>query len=260
MSGRVTLLTDFGTRDGYVGAVKGVIAAGAPGVAIDDVSHDLPRGDVRGALYALGRYWRLYPEGTVHLVVADPGVGTARRALACEADGRFVVAADNGCVSRVLEEAARWRAVEVAHVLPPAGARSGRSATFHGRDVFAPAAAHLAAGGSLDGLGPPLEGPVRLEEPPPREEDDGGWGVVVAVDRFGNLLTNVPGEWLDGASAVEVAGAEVPVARTYGDVARGALLALVSSDGRVEIAVRDGSAAERLGAVAAPGTGVRLRR
>lgn len=260
MSGRVTLLTDFGTRDGYAGAVKGVLAREAPESVLDDVSHDLPRGDVAAARYALGRYWRLYPGGTVHLVVVDPGVGTARRALACEADRRFVVAPDNGCLTAVLEEAAGWRAVEILGPPVSAPLPRGPSATFHGRDLFAPAAAYLARGGALEGLGPPVLDPTRLEEPRPIRDGQGGAGVVVAVDRFGNLLTNVPGEWLSGGRSgrveVEVAGCAVPALRTYGDVEPGEALALVASDGRVEIAVREGSAEELLGA--AVGTPVRV--
>ena len=253
---RVTLLTDFGTRDGYVGALKGVIAASVPGVVLDDVSHDVPRGDVRSASYALARYWRLYPEATVHLAVVDPGVGTARRPLACEADGRLLVAPDNGVLSRVLAATGRWRAVEIKNAASPVLASDGASATFHGRDVFAPAAAFLAAGGDLSALGPPLLNPVLFAEPSPLREAGGGRGVVVAVDRFGNLLTNLPGSWLAGADSALVATRRVPVVRTYGEGPPGGLVALVSSDGRVEVAVRDGSAADAL--AAGPGTEVEL--
>ena len=254
MSRRVTLLTDFGTRDGYVGALKGVLAARAPGVLLDDVSHDIPPGDVTSALYALGRYWRLFPPGTVHLVVVDPGVGTARRPLACEAEERFVVAPDNGVATAVLEEASAWRAVEIRQVEAPTPG-GVPSATFHGRDVFAPAAALLAGGASLEVLGPPLQYPVRLEGPTPQREGKGARGVVLAVDRFGNLLTNLPGAWLDPAGRVELGGRRFPVARTYADVPPGTLAALVSSDGRVEIALRDGSAA----AVTEAGSGTAVR-
>jgi hypothetical protein len=258
MPPRVTLLTDFGTRDGYVGALKAVISAAAPGVLIDDVAHDVSRGDVTSAAYALGRYWRLYPKGVVHLAVVDPGVGTPRRALACEADDRFLVAPDNGLLSRVLESASRWRLVELSGGVTPDSIRTGRSFTFHGRDVFAPAAAHLALGRALEELGGFLSDPFSIEEPSPSRETGSCRGVVVAVDRFGNLLTNLPGSWLvRGRGDAEVRGRRAHAATTYADVAPGDLVALVSSDGRVEIAVRDGSAAELLGAE--PGTEVRLR-
>jgi len=245
VSPRVTLLTDFGTRDGYLGAMKGALAAAVPGILMDDVSHDLPAGDVTSALYALGRYWRLYPEGTVHLVVVDPGVGSARRALACELDGRFLVAPDNGVASRALDQASSWRAVEILAASLPGGGSA--SATFHGRDVFAPAAAHLALGRPLARLGRPLQDPLRLAEPIPERELGVARGMVVLVDRFGNLLTNLPGAWLDDASRARIAERSVPVVRTYSDVEPGALAALVGSDGRVEIAARDASAAELTG-------------
>jgi S-adenosylmethionine hydrolase len=254
--GRVTLLTDFGTRDGYVGAVKGVIARALPGVILDDVTHEIPPGDVWSASYALARYWRLYPAGTIHLVVVDPGVGTERRALACEAEGRFLVGPDNGVFSRVFDDAASWKAVELIEGVLPADV-TNLSATFHARDVFAPAAAQLARGRSLIALGHPLTEPVRLREPRPVREAGGGRGVVVAVDRFGNLLTNLPGDWVrDAGARVEVGGVTAPVRRTYGEGAAGDLLALVSSDGRLEIAVREGSAASRL--QVGRGTAVRL--
>ena len=255
MPSRVTLLTDFGTQDGYVGAVKGVISAAAPGVPIDDISHELSRGDLRGAAYALSRYWRLYPEGTVHLAVVDPGVGTSRRALACEADRRFFVAPDNGLLSRVLVDASAWRAVELTEVLTPSSVLTGRSNTFHGRDVFAPAAADLALGRVLESFGPRVSDPVRIDEPPASRDGPGGMGVVVAVDHFGNLLTNIPGAWLAEGFA-QVGGRTAHVVTAYGEARAGELVALVGSDGRVELALRDGSAAHALGV--GPGAEVRV--
>ena len=242
---RITLLTDFGTRDGYVAAMKGVLASLAPGVALDDVSHALPQGDVRTASWTLGRYWRRFPPATVHLVVVDPGVGTGRRALAVEADGRFVVVPDNGVVSRVLSEAREWRAVEIGN---PEYLPETRSSTFHGRDVFAPAAGHLAAGVSLEELGPAVSDPVRLRDPEPRRRQDGAVeGEVISVDRFGNLVTNIPGKDVEGDALVSVGEERLVLRTTYGEVEPGEPLALINSDGRLEVAVRDGSAAERWG-------------
>lgn len=243
---RVTLLTDFGTVDGYVAAMKGVLASRVEGVVLDDVTHDIPQGDVRAAARTLGRFWRLYPPRTVHLVVVDPGVGTARRALAVEADGRFVVAPDNGVVSPVILGSERWTAVEIERVDPPT---DEPSSTFHGRDVFGPAAAHLASGGGLDALGTEVSDPSIFEPPSPsRGTVEGGWsGEVVAVDHFGNLVTNLPGRALGPASVVRVGGSGVPVAKSYGHVAKGEAVAVVGSDGVVEIAVRDGSATRLLG-------------
>jgi S-adenosylmethionine hydrolase len=252
---RITLLTDFGTRDGFVGAVKGVLATLAPDALVDDVAHDLPRGDARAAARALARYWRRYPEGTVHVVVVDPGVGTARAGLACASAGRLLVGPDNGVLTPALGRASGGgsRCVRI----DDRALGSAVAPTFHGRDVFAPAAAALATGRPLAALGAALGDPVLVEEPAAVREGDGAVGEVVALDRFGNATTNIPGAWGD-RSVLEVAGLRVPVARTYGDVDPGEPVAVVDSEGRLEVAVRDGSAADRLGI--APGTSVRLRR
>lgn len=244
-SSRVTLLTDFGTRDGYVAAMKGVLSSLVPDAHLDDVAHDLPQGDVVAAGWTLSRYWNRYPDGTVHLVVVDPGVGTDRRALAVAADGRFVVAPDNGVVSRVLDAAERWSAVELAD---EAYLLARRSATFHGRDVFAPAAGHLARGVGPERLGPEVTDPVRIEEPAPVGEEGRIRGEVVAVDRFGNLITNIAGAEVRPGSSIHVSGRVLEVRKTYGEVEPGEVLALVNSSDRLEVAVRDGSAARRLDA------------
>jgi len=240
----VTLLTDFGTADGYVAALKGVLATDAPGVRVDDAGHDLPRGKVAHAAWALHRFWSCYPAGTVHVVVVDPGVGTSRRAVAVEAGGRFGVGPDNGVFTRVLRKAGSWKAVELA-IAPDA------SSTFHGRDVFAPAGARLAAGERLDALGSPVDDLLFLPESPVGV----GRGSVQTVDRFGNLVTDIPADALAAGGEVEIAGRRITSARTYGDVTPGSLLALAGSDGTVEVAVRDGSAALALGV----GVGVSVR-
>ncbi len=257
---RITLLTDFGTADGYVGAMKGVIASLYPGVIIDDVSHETPRGKVADASLTLARYWKRYPPGTVHLAVVDPGVGTNRRGLCVEADRRYIVAPDNGLVSSVLREAVTWRAVDLSnerYFLP------GRSSTFHGRDLFAPIAAHLAQGLHLSRLGLPVVDPVLLTEPEPARTDEGMEGEVIDVDRFGNLVTNLPADLLldvasgrEGSVRVELEGREIPVAPTYGAVNSGSALVLANSDGRVEVAIRDGSAQKETGK--GPGAKVRV--
>lgn len=242
---RVTLLTDFGTADGYVAAMKGVLATRAPGVALEDAGHDLPRGDVAHAAWTLSRFWDRFPPGTVHLVVVDPGVGTPRAAMAVEVDGVFAVGPDNGVFTPLFESGETWRAVRLP--IP-----DDASPSFHGRDVFAPAAAELASGCALESLGPALEDPVRLSAP----DRPAGQGTIRTVDRFGNLVTDVAGAELEGAEGVLVGGRTVPVARTYGEVEAGALVALVGSDGTVEVAAREASAAAilRLG----PGAPVKM--
>lgn len=233
----VTLLTDFGTADGYVAEMKGVLLAHAPEAQLVDASHDLPPQDVESGRLALARFWRRYPPGTVHLVVVDPGVGSARRALAVESHALRLVGPDNGVLSPALLLPGA-RAVEL-----PVSAQA--SATFHGRDVFAPAAAALATGAPLESLGLPCDDPIVRRTPEAHRLADGGvQGEVIAVDRFGNLVTNLIARRGGG---VEVAGRRVPIARTYADAAPGALLALTGSSGLVEIAQRDGSASRALG-------------
>lgn len=252
---RITLLTDFGTRDGYVGAMKGVMATVFPRVTFDDISHSIEPGAVESGALALSRYWSRYPSGTVHLAVVDPGVGSERRALAVEADRRLFVAPDNGILSRVFEEAKSYRIVEIRnhdYTLSEVGH------TFHGRDVFAPAAAYLARGIHLSLLGPEVTDPVVIGEPAVKEEEGTLVGQVVSLDHFGNLVTNLRVH--DGAEAdgVEVDGRTIPMVRTYSDVRPKEIAALVNSDGRIEVAARDSSAAEILNA--GVGTLVRVRR
>ena len=242
---RVTLLTDFGTADGYAAAMAGVVAATAPEAVVEHASHEVAQGDVFAAALALSRYAPLYPEESVHVVVVDPGVGTTRRPLAARVDDRFYVAPDNGVLSLILQGAERVRLVEI---MDP-DILDGASATFHGRDIFAPAAGRLARRDPLERLGPPVHDPVLLPMPQPARTDSGVRGEVLLADRFGNLVTNIPGDWVREASQVRVGGESIgPVRRTYGDVEGGELLALIGSVGLLEVSVRDGSAAARLGA------------
>lgn len=229
----ITLLTDFGTADGYVAEVKGVLATLAPRAALIDISHDIPPQDVEHARLTVARYWRRFPVGTVHVAVVDPGVGTSRAAIAVHSDGRFLVGPDNGVLSPALF-ALDARVVE----LPVS---STASPTFHGRDVFAPSAARLANGEALDDLGEALHEPIRLRTPQPRRQSDGSLdGEVLTIDRFGNAMTNLVSRQ---ATHVSISGKIVRVVRTYGDAAPGELIALVGSSGFIELAVRDGSAA-----------------
>lgn len=250
---RVTLLSDFGTADGYAATMAGVIAAAAPSAAIDHASHQIPAGDLLSAALTLSRYAFLYPEGSVHLVVVDPGVGTHRRAIAASVDGRYFVAPDNGVLTRVLSRGGPHELVELDAAI--VGTGEPVSATFHGRDLFAPAAGRLARGEPLSELGSPVTDPVLLPLPEPLRADDRVTGEVIQVDRFGNLVTNVPGAWvteLGPAALIRVGrdpGAVVGrLRRTYADVAPGELVALIGSLGLLEISVRDGRADARLGA------------
>jgi S-adenosylmethionine hydrolase len=233
----ITLLTDFGTADGYVGEMKGVLATEAPDAVIIDISHEIPPQDIERARLTLARVWRRFPTGTVHVVVVDPGVGSTRAALAVESAGRFLVGPDNGVLSPALLAAG-------AHVVElPIGA--GASPTFHGRDVFAPAAAALARGERLDAIGAAARDPIILRTPEPSRRADGSLeGEVILIDRFGNAITNIIG--LHGGT-VEVVQRSIALRRTYAEAAPGEALAVVGSSGFVEIAVRDGNAARALG-------------
>jgi hypothetical protein len=245
----VTLLTDFGGTDSYVAELKAAILRGAPAAVLVDITHSVPPGDVRSGAYLIGRTWHLFPEGTVHLAVVDPGVGTGRAALALKACGHWLVGPDNGLFTTALRSAE----VEIVALPVPPSA----SPTFHGRDLFAPAAAALAAGTPLERLGEPFRGiPERLAFTEPRYEGKSIVGEIVYVDRFGTLVTNLTPELVPPYAVLEVEGLDLgPLRRTYGDVPTGGLLAYVGSGGAVEIAVRDGSAARRLGM----GVGGRIR-
>jgi len=232
----ITLLTDFGTADGYVGEMKGVLLSLAPDADLVDISHDIAPQDVERARLTLARVWRRFPNGTVHLVVIDPGVGSSRAALAVESDGRWLVGPDNGVLSPALLLPGA-RVVEL--MLPP-----GASATFHGRDVFAPAAAALARGEPIDALGPAASAPVIRRTPEPMRGADGSLhGQVILVDRFGNAVTNII---TARGGVVSVGRLELIVRHTYADVPEGEPLALVGSTGFIEIAIRNGDAARAL--------------
>jgi S-adenosylmethionine hydrolase len=232
----ITLTTDFGTADGYVGEVKGVLLSLSPDAELVDITHDIPPQDVDRARLTVARVWRRFPAGTVHLVVIDPGVGSSRAALALRSDERFLVGPDNGVLSPALLVAGA-RAVELP--LPP---RS--SATFHGRDVFAPAAAALSRGDPIDALGAVASNPIIRRTPEPVRRSDGAIeGEVIVLDRFGNAITNLIG--LRGGT-IELGARRIAVRHTYAEVASGEPVAVTGSTGFVEIAVRDGDAAATL--------------
>jgi S-adenosyl-L-methionine hydrolase (adenosine-forming) len=248
VAGIVTLTTDFGLRDAYVAEMKGVMLgiarAASQSLQLIDVTHEVERHDITEGALALEAAAPFFPTGTVHLAVVDPGVGTARRGLVLAGDGHLLVGPDNGLFTPFLTEG--WRAFEIAE----ADYRLPRvSRTFHGRDLFAPAAAHLALGLDPARLGPPVSDPVRLAWPEVRAVAGAVAGAVVHTDRFGNLITSIHArsvEPLDAGVLIRVGGREVPLAGTYADLPVGRPGALVGSGGRLEIAVREGSAAALL--------------
>ena len=245
----VALLTDFGTADSYVAEMKGVLLTYAPAVTLVDITHEVPPGDVRTAQYLLSRTWRFFPEGTIFVAVVDAGVGTDRRILAAGKFDRFFLAPDNGLLS-FLSLNAQFVSVPVLAEAAP---------TFHGRDVFAPAAGMLAKGTSLDALGSVVTDPVYAPLPMARLDAGAVIGEVVHIDRFGTLISNISAAQLQPGAVISVAGMEIgPLGRTFADVATGALVAFTGSGGTVEVAVRDGSAARKLGIAA--GAEVRARK
>ena len=239
----VTLLTDFGLSDVYVGVMKGAIAQVNPEVRVIDLTHQVPPQDVVAARFCLMNAYLYFPSGTVHVAVVDPGVGSARRAIAIELEDGFLVGPDNGLFSGVLSQQRAIAAVELTNAQ---FWRSGQlSATCHGRDIFAPVAAHLASGVALWELGPviDLQSLVQLPIPGYRSEGDRMWGCVQYCDRFGNLITNIPeSAVVEQVWAVVIGETEIMGVSSYSDRPAGTLLALVGSHGWVEVAVNGGSA------------------
>ena len=257
----VTLTTDFGTRDPFVGAMKGVILGIAPGARLVDLTHEVAPRDVVEAALALEALVGFFPPGTIHLAVVDPGVGSARRPLAIHARGQYFVGPDNGLFSFLLGVAGRT----AVYLEAPAYRLPRVSRTFHGRDVFAPAAAYLALGIPLGSFGPPVTDPALIPWSTALRQGDGLEGEVVHADRFGNLVTSIRAADLEALGpaevlVVEVEGKEVGgVVGCFADLPPGGAGGLVGSSDRLEIAVREGSAAVRTGARRGSRVSVRKR-
>src|SRR5687767_1914807 len=245
----IALLTDFGTRDHYAGTMKGVALGICPDAAFVDITHDIAPHDVLGGALELSASYKYFPPGTIFLVVVDPGVGSARRPLAAEAGGYRFVAPDNGVLTLAFKDAPPKRVVELTE---RRYARPTVSRTFEGRDRFAPAAAWLAKGIDLSGLGRSLPSWHMLSVPEPAVSEGQILGEVLRVDRFGNLVTNVDRRTFErfaGVGRIEiVAGSRSvdAVVATYAETQPGAVCALFGSSDHLEVAVNGGSAAEQL--------------
>lgn len=249
-SGVVTLTTDFGLRDPFVGVMKGRLVAAFPAVCIIDLTHEIPAHWPAEAGFWLARSFRYFPRGTVHVAVVDPGVGTSREIAAVEAGGHVFLAPDNGLLGAVLESVGGFSAYHVASATLARLGLHAPSATFHGRDIFAPLAAELAAGRLCpSGLGAPAAELVPGWIEAPQVAAGHVTGTVVTVDHFGNLITNIESSHLLGLvhPVVRIAGHDLSLRRTYADVRPGDYLALVNSFGVVEIARAERSAADGLG-------------
>jgi len=246
-----TLTTDFGARDTYAGVMKGVMLGIAPNLRIVDLAHDIPPQDIQTAAYHMSVAAPYFPQGTIHVVVVDPGVGAERRAIVVETARALYVAPDNGVLTWILESETPRRVVELTD---SAYWLDNVSSTFHGRDIFAPAAAHIAAGVPFEQLGQPGADPMRLPVSLVTRDEDGSIdGQVQHIDHFGNAITNIPRTTVLAQQAdpadyhVRVAGRDIgSIATTYAGGPVGDPLALFGSAGFLEIAVRDGEAASQL--------------
>ncbi|MBW1722971.1 MAG: SAM-dependent chlorinase/fluorinase [Deltaproteobacteria bacterium] len=249
-SGIITLTTDFGLSDPYVAMMKGVILSVNPRATVCDITHLVRPGSIFQAASVIHESYPFFPEGTVHVAVVDPGVGGERRPLVIQAAGQFFVGPDNGLFTSIIQDCPDLKAYhlkESRFFLPRV------TSTFHGRDIFAPVAAHLSLGVQPDRLGSPLQQPVTIPLPRPRERDGVLYGEIVHVDGFGNCITNISGEVLEGflgsaTPLIEVGHLVIDrLSRTYSEAEEGQPLALVNSSDRLEIAVNLGRASEYLG-------------
>jgi hypothetical protein len=247
----ITLTTDFGTSDYFIGAMKGVIATIAPSARIIDITHHITPFNILDGAFTISQAARCFPKGTIHVVVVDPGVGSDRRALLAEADGQFFIAPDNGVLTKVFQNARKPLRVRV--ITNPKLALKNISRTFHGRDVFAPAAAHLARGASPPQFGKVISDYIRIEGAEPVKLSAGSWrGTIIKADHFGNLITNFH---IDDFGAINTNPFTMRVghkrirriALTFSDTECGKLAVIAGSSGYLEITANQASAAENLG-------------
>ncbi|MDZ7268128.1 MAG: SAM-dependent chlorinase/fluorinase [candidate division KSB1 bacterium] len=247
-AGIITLLTDFGTADGYVAAMKGVILSLARHVTLVDLTHEVPPQQVAIATFILSAHFYYFPAGTIHLAVVDPGVGTARAAVACCHRGHYFLAPDNG----LLDFCSRDPACKAVRLNKPEFWRGEISNTFHGRDVFAPVAAHLASGVALELLGEPVR--LMPHQPQPAGKIASGrlLGEVIYCDHFGNLITNISRAELAAFAGTRAIGIHLAdktlhtVHRSYAEVPAGHLVALINSFDLLEIGINQGNAAQAI--------------
>lgn len=247
----ITLTTDFGYRDPFVGIMKGVIAAINPQARVIDLSHGIAPQDVMAAALILRHAVGYFPPGSIHVVVVDPGVGSSRRPLLIEGPGRFFIGPDNGVLTLALDKTTAGPAV---HLTNAAYHRQPVSATFHGRDIFAPVAAHLSLGVAPASFGDPVGDTVRLAWPEVTNSGRSVTGEIIYIDRFGNLFTNIqleqlPVAWARDHLLISCASTVIRgLAPNYAVVSEGEALALINSFGLLEIAIYKDNARGRLGA------------
>jgi len=247
----VTLTTDFGSEDGTVGMMKGVILGINSDASIVDLTHDLPPQAIPPAAYVLRRAYQYFPRGTIHLVVVDPGVGTDRRPIVVQAPQASFVAPDNGVLTYVLDDLqAAGHPLQFVHLDNPAYWLPQVSRVFHGRDIFAPVAAHLSLGTPINDLGPPIDDPVRLPAPHLSRQPGKITGQVMYIDHFGNLLTNIPAADLPSlGNSVTTRVGQTKIhglSPTFAHGSPGQPIAYVDSSGHLAIAAVNASAQDLL--------------
>ncbi len=236
----IALLTDFGSLDPYVGVMKGVILARAPQTRLIDLTHEVPPGNLTAAAYLLRSSFPFFPVGTVFLCVVDPGVGSARKPIALKAGGHIFAGPDNGLFPAALEGIPLGPVVELRN---PKHRLKAVSSTFHGRDVFAPAAAALANGVALSNLGPAVRKPVPGAVPKPIRTKSGWRGEVIWIDRFGNLITNLGPSHVGKKSVIHLGVGKIPgLSSHYFQAPKGKPLALMGSSGHLEVSIHQGRA------------------
>lgn len=243
----ISLLSDFGLSDIYIGVMKGVIAQINPSLKVVDLTHQIPPQNIAAASFNLMNAYPYFPVGTVHIAVVDPGVGSQRKAIALQLESGFLVGPDNGLFSGILQQNLVVSAVELTN--SKYWQTSTPSTTFHGRDIFASTGAHLANGVSLEQLGSPINPAtlVKLAFPKPTLTATGISGCIQYVDHFGNLVTNIPATDVQGKTwAVVIGNRLIPVSCTYSDSQIGEIVALIGSHGWLEIAINGGSAQSQL--------------
>lgn len=249
----IALLTDFGIRDYYVGAMKGVILSINPHAEIVDITHNIEPQNIMSATFVLSACYRDFPAGTIFVCVVDPGVGSERRAMAVASNGYTFVGPDNGIFSLVLADDAKSVSIEYERFF-----QMPVSPTFHGRDIFAPVAAHLSAGADLEDLGPVIDDPVMLPDIHSRRSSENVIeGRIIHVDHFGNIVTNITAAEAGSTFKLEIAGRSITERREfYAGAEPGEPFAIGGSAGFIEVSIKGGSAAKDLNVTA--GTSVKV--
>ena len=238
----ITLTTDFGIKDHYVGAMKGVILSINPDALIVDITHEISPHDVMKGAFVLRNFYRYFPEGTIHVVVVDPGVGGQRKPIAVEADGNVFIGPDNGVFTFAYLKSRSFKVIEISN---PRYILADVSSTFHGRDIFAPVAGYVSMGTQLEDLGKEIRNPVKLPVREPQIRGNEIIGEVIYTDHFGNLATNIPHDLVKPGSKIYIGKNIIKgISRSYSEVPEGELLAIIGSSGFLEVSVNQGRASD----------------